>query len=559
MKPFRSGRRGLSAPDEGFTLVELLVAAAVAATVLSAAYGWLWNVAALAERTDDRAQAATLAAAASRAVAADVHACLRVGEPPSGSRSFAVARARARPRRRRGGGRAHRLGPGARRGVAQRVRHVPRRSRRAVLGRLRPCGRKPGSRATRCPRPTGPPCDLCGSTSRPPWGRRPSAGASRRRWVRHEAQASSREATPCWPCCSSWSSPPRSRWSSSAPCTACRWWRARTRAGGAPPRPRGERSPPWLALCAGIRSRRPVPPKEATLPPRGRGGSRGCRLPAASATGWPRVAARTVTAAGRASHRDDLALELRSEQWAMGVTCAADAEVAAPLTVTGSGIYVGGSLRGRENVRFVQGAGPLTPAGVPVDGVRGELFPAAAVHGGAGIFARGVEVHDAPSPGEFPDDTDRHAGVPVPDEWLSGVSAEFLLAARGRGDGAGARADRWAPAAGRDLAGDGGRARRRAVPSPPAGGRSRHRGVAAGRGRPAARRGPRRRRPRTTRRDSRCSPEGSSSAGRLAVRGPVIVEGSVHARSFSIEAPMSIVVPPAWRACCLCRGRCRRR
>jgi hypothetical protein len=31
----------------------------------------------------------------------------------------------------------------------------------------------------------------------------------------------------------------------------------------------------------------------------------------------------------------------------------------------------------------------------------------------------------------------------------------------------------------------------------------------------------------------------------------VVVQGSVHARSFSIDAPMSIVVPSAWRECCL--------
>jgi prepilin-type N-terminal cleavage/methylation domain-containing protein len=93
MKPLWSIRGSAPAPHGGFTLVELLLAAAVAATLLSAAYGWLWNVAALAGRTDDRAQAATVAATASRAVAADVHGCLRVGEPPSGrdpSRSLAL-------------------------------------------------------------------------------------------------------------------------------------------------------------------------------------------------------------------------------------------------------------------------------------------------------------------------------------------------------------------------------------------------------------------------------------------------------------------------------------
>jgi hypothetical protein len=73
--------------------VELLLGAAIAAVVLSAAYGWLWNLASMAGRTDDRAQAATLIAAASRAIAADFHTCLGVEEPPSGrdaSRAIAL-------------------------------------------------------------------------------------------------------------------------------------------------------------------------------------------------------------------------------------------------------------------------------------------------------------------------------------------------------------------------------------------------------------------------------------------------------------------------------------
>jgi prepilin-type N-terminal cleavage/methylation domain-containing protein len=93
MRPLPHGRGGAAASQGAFTLVELLIAAAVAATVLGAAYGWLWNVAALASRADDRAQAATLAATASRAIAADVKASLRVAEPPSGrdrARSLAL-------------------------------------------------------------------------------------------------------------------------------------------------------------------------------------------------------------------------------------------------------------------------------------------------------------------------------------------------------------------------------------------------------------------------------------------------------------------------------------
>lgn len=64
--------------EAGATLVELLVAAVVAGVVLSAAYGWLWNVGALARTQDDRAQAETIAAAAARTVATDVRAALAV-------------------------------------------------------------------------------------------------------------------------------------------------------------------------------------------------------------------------------------------------------------------------------------------------------------------------------------------------------------------------------------------------------------------------------------------------------------------------------------------------
>jgi type II secretory pathway component PulJ len=70
--------------DKGFMLVELLVAAVVVATILTAAFAWLWNVAALADGADDGAQAETLVAAVSRALAADLHAAVGVAEPPIG-------------------------------------------------------------------------------------------------------------------------------------------------------------------------------------------------------------------------------------------------------------------------------------------------------------------------------------------------------------------------------------------------------------------------------------------------------------------------------------------
>jgi prepilin-type N-terminal cleavage/methylation domain-containing protein len=70
--------------DAGFSLVELLVAAVIAGIVLSASLGWVWSVAALARADDDKAQAATLVAAASRAVIADVRAAVGVRQPPVG-------------------------------------------------------------------------------------------------------------------------------------------------------------------------------------------------------------------------------------------------------------------------------------------------------------------------------------------------------------------------------------------------------------------------------------------------------------------------------------------
>ena len=80
----RSPVRSCGRCNAGFTLAEVLVAAAVAGLVLAAAYSWLWNVAALAAKTDDKAQAATVASAVARAVAGDVRAAVGVIEPPLG-------------------------------------------------------------------------------------------------------------------------------------------------------------------------------------------------------------------------------------------------------------------------------------------------------------------------------------------------------------------------------------------------------------------------------------------------------------------------------------------
>jgi hypothetical protein len=278
----------------------------------------------------------------------------------------------------------------------------------------------------------------------------------------------------------------------------------------------------------------------------GAGGSwRGSWAPAPLVAGdaWPRVGAQVETSAGRARRRDDLVFELRRESWAMGVTCAGDADVAAPLTVCGSGVYVGGCLRGRENVTFAAAAGPGTPA----DAVHGDVFPVAGVHGGAGIFAHSIEIHDDPfAAGEFPDDSDRHTGVAVPEAWLGGPSVEFLLAAgvdalapRSAFSGGVLRLDQVPPAAGAGLTGG------RCVLLPQT-------DEVAIEGSPPADAG--RLLVIATGDAVLGSPEGVIRlaggvvvGGCLEVRGPVVIEGALHAGSLRVEAPLDIVVAPTWR------------
>ena len=261
---------------------------------------------------------------------------------------------------------------------------------------------------------------------------------------------------------------------------------------------------------------------------------------------WPRLRVRVSAAAGGARRDDELTMELRAEPWAMGVTCLGDAEIRTPLEVSGSGVYVGGCLRGREQVGFLQGAGPVTPAGDPGDGVRGDVFPAAAVRGGAGVFAEGIEIHEAPERGHYPLDTDDHAGQAVPEEWLAAPSAEFLAsaAAEAASPGAALSGDRLSldelvTPAGADASGgtcilvpamdevtiDGS--------APPAAGRLllvvRGDAVLGEPGETVAFSG------------------GLVVCGHLLVRGGLHLDGSLHAGSMTIDGPTRIDAPPDWR------------
>jgi hypothetical protein len=154
--------------------------------------------------------------------------------------------------------------------------------------------------------------------------------------------------------------------------------------------------------------------------------------PPAAPSPWPRRRVRIAAAASAARRVGLETVEVRAEDWAIGVSCERDADLAAGLTVTGSGLYVGGCLRGREHLSFTAGDAGLTTTGLPIDGARGGDCAVAAAHAGAGIFVRGTEIHDSPV-GAYADDGDLHAGVAPLAAWVAGPSADILAAAQVEG------------------------------------------------------------------------------------------------------------------------------
>jgi hypothetical protein len=260
---------------------------------------------------------------------------------------------------------------------------------------------------------------------------------------------------------------------------------------------------------------------------------------------WPRRRLRVSATASSARRTCSATIELRAEEWAVGVSCEHDAEIDEPLSVSGTGLYVGGVLRGREQVTFLPGGSGTTPDGRPVDGARGDGTSVAAVHAEAGIFSEGVEIHEQ-DPAEFRDDGDQHAGVAAPAAWVAGPTPELLAAAQGKGKSPGVawsagtlRLDAIGPAdpteavAGRCLvlpAGD----EATILGSAPADGGPLLVVVPGDAvvGQPGERvflRG------------------GLVVCGRLHVNGELVLEGSLHAGSLIVSADTSVTVPPDWR------------
>jgi hypothetical protein len=265
----------------------------------------------------------------------------------------------------------------------------------------------------------------------------------------------------------------------------------------------------------------------------------------ASTSPWPRRRVRIAATASSARRAGLATVEMRVEDWAVGVSCERDADAGASFTVSGSGFYVGGCLRGREQVSFGAGDAGVTADGRPVDGARGDDCPVAAVHAAAGIFADGVEIHDPPAPG-YADDGDRHAGAAPLAAWVAGPSPEFLAAAGAEGTPAGdalqdgsLHLDAIGPADASQMV----TGRCIVVTGPD---EVTIEGVAsedAGRlllivpgdavvGQPGARvalRG------------------GLVVCGHLRVRGDLTLYGSLHAGSLEVDAPVQVGVPLDWR------------
>ncbi len=260
---------------------------------------------------------------------------------------------------------------------------------------------------------------------------------------------------------------------------------------------------------------------------------------------WARRRVRVSAAHGRSRRRDDFTVECRAEEWATGVTCTGDAEFAAPFQIAGSGVYVGGCVRGREHVAFVAGAAGTTTSGEPADCCRGVDAPAA-VHAVAGIFWDGIEVHDPASSATYLDDGDLHTGETLPGEWVAGPSPEFLTAASELAEAPGAalaggvlRLDEVGPATSEGLL----TGRCLLLPR---GAEVRIEGEARAEAGALL---------VVVQGDAVVGQPGGSVSmtgalvvrGRLTVRGDFRVEGSLHAGSLETGSPVSITVEPDWR------------
>lgn len=138
---------------------------------------------------------------------------------------------------------------------------------------------------------------------------------------------------------------------------------------------------------------------------------------------WPAAAVQVEGSCGDARKTLSAVLQLRAEPVPQGMVAGGDVELQAPLRVTGSGLYCGGCLRGREWLKF----GSLDPA----DGVHGDVWPQAGLHALGGVWSAGEEIHAGPGAGgEYPYDTDMHTGDNEVSRFVAPPDASLLIALR---------------------------------------------------------------------------------------------------------------------------------
>ncbi len=140
---------------------------------------------------------------------------------------------------------------------------------------------------------------------------------------------------------------------------------------------------------------------------------------------WAAVAVRVRGSCGAARRTLRAVLQLRAEPVPQGLVTAADVELRAPLLLSGSGLYCGGCVRGREWLEF---GGRTMPA---ADGVHGDLWPLAGVHALGGVWAVGEEIHAGPQAGwEYPHDTDMDTGHNEVTHFVAPPDSSIVVALR---------------------------------------------------------------------------------------------------------------------------------
>ena len=145
---------------------------------------------------------------------------------------------------------------------------------------------------------------------------------------------------------------------------------------------------------------------------------------------WPAAAVVVKGSYGDARKALSAVLQLRAEPVPQGLVTGADVELQAPLRVTGSGLYCGGCLRGREWLEF----GSLAPAGgatPPVDGVHADIWPQAGVHALGGVWSASEEIHAGLGAGaEYPYDTDMDTGHNEVSQFVAARGTPLLVTLR---------------------------------------------------------------------------------------------------------------------------------